>query len=195
MSEFLLCFIPLFVAVDAIGILPLFVSLTEDVEQKKLKQLLTQSVLVASLVAVLFLLVGQRLLEAVQVQVSDFMIAGGILLFSIAIVDIGSFEKKRRVEDHETIGAVPIGVPLIVGPGVLTTILLLSKQHSFVLNVTSILINILIAGVIFYFSRPIFRILGKPGAKTISKLASLLLASIAVMMIRKGIMISFGLGG
>ena len=87
-----------------------------------------------------------------------------------------------------------MGVPLITGPAVLTTSILLINEHGFIMISAAILLNILIAGVVFFFSRGILRFLGKAGAKTISKVASLLLAAIGVMMVRKGIASFINLG-
>jgi multiple antibiotic resistance protein len=188
MKEFWLCFVPLFVAVDAVGVLPLFMTLTKDVEDKDIPKVIYQSIITAVIVAVLFLLGGRALLNLLGITVADFMIAGGILLFVISISDIISTEKIMRQVDPESLGAVPIGVPLITGPAVLTTSIILLDGYGFMLTSAAILINVAIAGVIFFFSKFILGLLGKAGSKTFSKIASLLLASIAVMIVRKGVM-------
>jgi len=187
MKEFWLCFVPLFVAVDAVGVLPLFISLTEGIEQAQLKKVVVQSVITASTVALVFLVFGPLLLRFMGITVSDFMIAGGILLFAIALSDLLTGEKRHHLIDHGCLGAVPIGVPLITGPGVLTTCILLVGIYGRVLTSAAVLANVALAGVIFAFSAPITRIIGRTGAKTLSKVASLLLAAFAVMLIRKGI--------
>ena len=187
MKEFWLCFVPLFVAVDAVGVLPLFISLTEGIEQAQLKKVVVQSVVTASTVALVFLIFGPVLLRFMGITVADFMIAGGILLFAIALSDLLTGEKRHRLIDHGSLGAVPIGVPLITGPGVLTTCILLVGIHGQVLTAAAVLANVALAGVIFAFSAPITRVIGRTGAKTLSKVASLLLAAFAVMLIRKGI--------
>jgi multiple antibiotic resistance protein len=188
MKEFWLCFVPLFVAVDAVGVLPLFMTLTKDIEEKNIPSVILQSVITAIIVAFLFLLAGRALLNLLGITVADFMIAGGILLFVISINDILSTEKTMMHADPESLGAVPIGVPLITGPAVLTTSILLLDGHGFVLTSAAILVNVIIAGMVFLFSKFIHGLLGKAGSKTFSKIASLLLASIAVMIVRKGVM-------
>jgi multiple antibiotic resistance protein len=77
MHDFWLCFIPLFVAVDAIGVLPIFMSLTEGVEQQKLRSILIQSLLTAIVAGVIFLLVGNWVLKVLGITIADFMVAGG----------------------------------------------------------------------------------------------------------------------
>jgi len=191
MKEFWLCFVPLFVAVDAIGVLPMFMILTREIEDNKIHRVIYQSVFTAVIVAFVFLIAGRALLNMLGITVADFMIAGGILLFVISINDMITTEKTIRQIDPESLGAVPIGVPLITGPAVLTTSIILLDAHGFLITSTAIIINVIIAGVIFLFSKYIHGLLGKAGAKTFSKIASLLLASIAVMIVRKGIMTFF----
>ena len=187
MKTFWLCFVPLFVAVDAIGVLPMFLSLTQGIGTRKIHRIVFQSVITATIVALAFLVAGTAILTLLGITVADFMVAGGILLFVISMSDLLSTEKIQRKVDQESLGAVPIGVPLITGPAVLTTSIILSNEHGFISTASAIVINILIAGVVFRFAGAINRTLGKAGAKTVSKIASLLLASIAVMIVRKGI--------
>jgi len=181
-------FVPLFVAVDAIGVLPLFVALTADYDPKKLLRLIFQSIVTASFVTLGFLFFGQNILRFLGVTVHDFMIGGGILLLTISLGDLLTGEKSQRQADQETIGAVPIGVPLIAGPAVLTTTIVLANQNGQMVTAVAVLANVLIAGIVFMFSRPITKLLGRNGTRIISKVASLLLTAIAVMLIRKGIM-------
>ena len=195
MKIFWLCFVPLFVAVDAIGVLPLFVSLTEGMNTARRRKVLFQSVVTASIVAVLFLWFGPFLLEFLGISVQDFMIAGGLLLLVISLNDILDGTKRRRQADPDSLGAVPIGIPLITGPAVLTTCILLTSMYGGWMTTAAVVMNISLAGVIFLVSDPITRVLGKNGVKTVSKLASLLLAAIAVMLIRKGIMGLLALSG
>jgi multiple antibiotic resistance protein len=190
MSEFGIAFVQLFVAVDALGVLPMFMNLTDCLEsQEHLKKIIIQSAMTALAVALAFIALGKVVLGMLGITVADFMIAGGVLLFVISLNDMLTFEKKQVQTEPESLGAVPIGVPLIVGPAVLTTSLLLVNQYGFWITISAAAVNILIAGFVFSLSRPINRLMGKSGAKTISKLASLILASIAVMMVRKGIAI------
>ena len=187
MDKFLFCFVPLFVAVDAIGALPMFMSLTAGLNRPKVRQIIMQSVATAMIVALVFLAIGQFILELLGITVSDFMVAGGVLLFFFSLNDMLTVEKRQRHVDIESLGAVPLGVPLIVGPAVLTTTILLVREYGVLPTITAIILNILIAGLVFWISEATNRFLGKAGAKIISKLASLLLAAIAVMMVRKGI--------
>lgn len=187
MKDFWLCFVPLFVAVDALGVLPAFIALTQGIEPLKVRRVIYQSVATAMLVALGFLALGTALLELLGITVADFMVAGGLLLFALAIGDLLASNKLQRGVDPNSLGVVPLGVPLIAGPAVLTTSVLLVNQFGVVNTAAAIIANILFAGLVFRFSGLIGRVLGTVGARIASKIAMLFLAAIAVMMVRKGI--------
>lgn len=187
-KNFLLSFVPLFVAVDPVGLLPIYMSLTEGIGgRREQHRVVFQSVLTATFVAVAFLVLGTGLLRVLGITVDDFMIAGGLMLFIISLSDLVSAEKTQRSVDPETMGYVPIGVPLITGPAVLTTSVLLLDQYGMSVVLPATVVNIFLAGVVFWFAAPLSTFLGSAGTKAVSKIASLLLASIAVMMVRKGL--------
>jgi len=187
MKVFLLCFVPFFVAVDALGVLPIFISLTEGLNPSQRHKVLLQSLVTASVVALAFLVVGPTILTALNITVSDFMVAGGILLLVISLSDLLTGEKRQRLVDPETLGAVPLGVPIITGPAVLTTSVLLANVHGMTVTALALLVNIGIAGIIFWFASQITGFLGNAGTMILSKMASLFLATIAVMLIRRGV--------
>jgi multiple antibiotic resistance protein len=181
-----LAFIPVFVAVDAIGVLPIFISLTHNLNAQQKKQIIFQSVCTATALAVVFIFLGKTIFRLLGITMSDFMIAGGAILFCIAIIDLLSRDKNRRMPADE-LGAVPIGTPLIVGPAVLTTSLIIIDQHGLWATLIAVLANILLAGLVFTYSNVLIRLLGKNGSRALSKIMALFLAAIAVMMIRKGV--------
>ena len=189
MADFWMCFLPMFVAVDAVGILPLFMHLTEGVERHAVRRIIVQSMVTALVVALLFLLLGRWIFRYLGITVADFLIAGGILLFTISVIDIITVEKRIAQVESDSLGAVPIGVPLIVGPAVLTTIFVLVGEYGCMPTVAATVVNIVIAGAVFWLAEPINRILGRSGSRALSKLAGILLAAIAVMMVRKGVLI------
>ena len=187
MNVFWLCFVPLFVAVDAVGVLPMFLSLTDGLDQRRLRTVIIQSVLTASSVAVVFVLAGPLLLRFMGITVPDFMLAGGMLLLAISLNTLLTGEKKLQEVDVSSLGAVPIGIPLITGPAVLTTCILLANTHGKAITVLAVILNIVIAGLVFGFAGPITNRLGRTGSKAVSKVASMLLAAIAVMLMRRGV--------
>jgi len=182
----LLSFIPLFVAVDAFGVLPIFVSLTEGLSKEEKNRIVIQSIWTASIVAVVFVLVGKLIFRFLGITIADFMIAGGAILFCISITDIINPTQKRRMPS-DNLGSVPLGTPLIVGPAVLTISLVLESQYGLIPTIISILLNILLAAAVFRSSFRLITILGQAGTKALSKVMHLLLAAIAVMLIRHGL--------
>ena len=183
-NSILLAFIPVFVAVDAIGVLPMFISLTRGIKGKERRKVLIQSFVTGISLALGFILIGKWLFSVLGITVHDFMIAGGVILFCIALRDI--FMPQKQAGDVAEMGAVPLGTPLIVGPGVLTTCLIIVDQYGVAPTIISVVLNVTIAVVIFGFSGIILRVIGKSGVSAMSRIMALLLAAIAVMMIRKG---------
>ncbi|MDD4909557.1 MAG: MarC family protein [Candidatus Omnitrophica bacterium] len=185
-KNIMLSFIPVFVAVDAIGVLPLFISFTQGITKKERWLIILQSMLTAICLAVFFIFLGKTIFKFLGITMSDFMIAGGTILFCIAIIDIVNPQKKRRIPNGE-MAAVPLGTPLIVGPAVLTTSLIIIGEYGLIPTLVSVTVNVLLAGLIFASSDVLIRAIGNSGAKALSKVMSLLLAAIAVMMVRKGV--------
>ncbi len=191
MNNFLLAFIPLFVTVDAIGTLPIFVALTEGVDAARKRVIIFQSIITALCLALGFIWLGKKTFHVLGITVGDFMVAGGGILFCIAIIDLLQPGQQRRVPP-EDLGAVPIGTPLIVGPAVLTTSLMLVDQFGWPATAAAVSVNIILAGVVFLCSDLLIKIIGRAGSRALSKVMALLLAAIAVMMVRKGIFLIIG---
>jgi multiple antibiotic resistance protein len=185
-ERIILSFIPVFVAVDALGVLPIYISLTYGTEKKERIKIVIWSVITAALLAVAFIFLGKFVFKVMGITINDFMIAGGAILFCISIRDILSNEKMKRIPGEE-LAIVPLGTPLIAGPALLTTSLIVIEEYGVIPSIISVFANIVIAGVIFYLSDIIIKIIGKSGTKAMSKITSLLLAAISIMMMRKGI--------
>ena len=186
MHDFLQAFVSIFVAVDALGVLPIFMGLTDDLEPAVRRRIILQSLATALVVAVGFIFLGDTIFRFMSIKPEDFMVAGGVLLLVIATLDLVT-ESKYSQRHVETIGAVPIGMPLIVGPATLTTCLMMVSAYGIVPTVTSVVVNIALAGLVFSVAGSLTRLLGKAGSRALSKVASLILAAIAVMMVRRGL--------
>ncbi len=179
-------FIPLFVAFDVLGILPIFVSLTSEMTQPERKKVVRQSTMTGFLASIGFLAAGKSVFDLLGITVSDFKVAGGILLFIIAVVDL-IFPEKTRTFPKETLGVVPIGIPLIVGPGVLTVLLISAQTYGYISTVLCLILNLLIVWLVFGRSHLIMRLLKEGGTKGVGKVFALFLAAFAMMMVRTGI--------
>ena len=183
----LLAFIPLLVAFDAVGIVPMYLGLTSGISDHEKKKLVLNATMTAFIICVLFLFIGNAVIKFLGITVNDFRIAGGLILLIISISDLLFYESRIWGVKQEDIGVVPIGIPLIAGPAVLTTILISRDAFGIYITVISLLINLIIMYLCLANAGFIKKIMGEAGSKAFAKVASLFLAAIAVMMIRTGL--------
>ncbi len=186
MREFGLAFLFVLVAVDPFGLLPIFITLTEGMERDEKRRVIAQSLITALCIAVGFIFVGKALFRAIGVTIPDFLIAGGILLFVIAVADLMWGEKRQRIPSP-SLGAVPLGTPLIVGPAVLTSALILRDLYGPWEAILAVTANVCLVGIVFLLSDLLAKLLGGAGSKALSKVFLVFLAAFAVMMVRKGL--------
>ncbi len=179
-------FIPLFVAIDVTALIPIFLSLTRNMTDGEKKSVIRQSTLTALAVSLTFVAVGEAVFRILGITVNDFKIAGGLILLVIAVLELMK-ENEEVKASFGTVGIVPMGVPLIAGPAVITTLIVLIDHYGIVATVISLICNLLIVWFAFTQARKIIEVFGKNGVAAISKVMALLLAAIAVMMIRLGI--------
>lgn len=186
LHSFMLVFVAIFVALDAVGTLPLFISMTHELTEDKRRTIVDTSMLVALLVALIFVFLGEALFRFLGITLFDFKIAGGIVLLLVSLADLlGGPEAVNR--GSGSTGVVPLAVPLITGPAVIATLVIQVTSYGYLLTVTALLANYFLAWVIFKRSQAVTRLIGKDGTVIISKIAALLLAAISVSMIRSGI--------
>jgi multiple antibiotic resistance protein len=181
-----LTFIPIFVAMDVFAVLPIFISVTSEIAQDQKKIIVKNSIITALAVSLAFVAVGEAVFSILGITIDDFKIAGGLVLLVIAVLDLLRYGGERR-KIEESIGVVPIGVPLIVGPAVLTTLIVLIDHHGVAPTIISLVLNLMIVWASFVKAEVIIKLIGKNGIVALSKVMAILLASIAVMMIRLGI--------
>ena len=187
LNSLILSFIPIFIAVDIVGIIPIFLSFVKELTIEQRKKIIGESILTATVVSLAFAFLGKGIFILLGVTVADFKIAGGLILLILAVIDIIDPEKKRR-RPSASVGVVPIDMPLIVGPAVITTIIILVDIHGVILTTISLVLNLIIVYIGLLTSHMIMKFLGDGGLKAMSKVVSLLLAAIGVMMIRLGIL-------
>jgi multiple antibiotic resistance protein len=186
LNPYLISLIPIMVALDAPGTLPIYMAMTEGLPKQERQRIVRQSILTAFLITIGFTFLGRAVFTALAITVEDFMIAGGIVLLIIAVTEIvRAGEKKYTISP--TFGVVPLGTPLIAGPATLTTTLMLVGSYGYFPVILSLVANILFAWLIFSQADRIIRLIGINGSRAFAKVAALLLAAIAVKMIRIGI--------
>jgi multiple antibiotic resistance protein len=183
---FILSFIPLFVAIDVLGLVPIFLSLTGEMNPKEKKKLITDATLTALAVSLVFLFGGRMIFNFLGITENDFRVGGGIVLLVLAIVDL-IFAGEENRTPQTSVGVVPIGIPLIIGPAVLTTLLIVVDAYGYLAAVIALLANLFLVWLIFRNSNLIIRVMGEAGSKAFAKVAALFMAAIAIMMIRVGL--------
>ena len=185
LEKFFLAFIPIFVAIDPIGLVALFMGLgTHAPTEGRTRQALL-GILTGLCVSVGFIFLGKIVFAALGITVADFQVAGGLILLVLAGRELVGLGGQDRTGSHE-FGIVPLGMPLIAGPALLTALLILVDTVGVVYTVVSLLLNLAIVAIALCQADRVARLLGNQGLRGVSKLIALLLAAIAVSLIRRG---------
>lgn len=179
-------FIPIFVAVNIFMLLPLFISITEGMSKTERSLIVKESLITALLVSISFVALGEVIFRILGITGDDFKTAGGLVLLVFAVRDL-IHSGEERIKADLQVGVVPIGVPLIVGPAVLTNILILVDHFGVIPTVISLLLNLLIVWVFLTHAETMLKVFGRGGIVGIGKVLLLFLAAIAIMMMRIGI--------
>ncbi|MDD5137580.1 MAG: MarC family protein [Candidatus Omnitrophota bacterium] len=189
LKPYLVAFVPIFLAVDIIGTVPIYLGMTENLSNKQKRRLLAESILTATLLAVVFGLLGKLILRGLGITIDDFRIAGGILLFIISVYLLLPGKSRDFINQslYEDIGICPLATPLITGPAVLVTTMMFLDAFGALVTMTSLILNMLLAWLVLRFSDVLITVLGKSGVKAISKISYIFLAAIGVMIIRLGV--------
>ena len=186
LQYFILTFVPLFIVIDALGILPFVISMSEGMSKQERRKMIHVATITAIIVGLVFLFFGQFILRVMSISVGSFAIAGGLILLVLSIQYMTTGRMMEAVKE-EMVAVVPIGTPLMVGPATIATLLLLATQFPLYMVLVSFALNMLIAWIIFMVGGQVARVLGQGGLKAISKVFSLRLAAIAVSMIIRGL--------
>lgn len=184
----ILSLIPIFVAIDPIGVIPMYLSLTTGLDHEDRKKVARQSILTACVIGIIFVFTGKIIFKILGITFSDFAIAGGLLLFTFSILDLLREESHPIKKGYSaSVGIFPIGTPLIVGPALLTTLIILVDTQGFISTLLAFGLNLFILGVALLKADFILSILGESGTRAFAKIMSILLAAIGIMMVRRGV--------
>ena len=186
MERFWHAFIPLFVALDGVGLLPMFWGMASRLSPRQRQRVVTEAVATAFLVTVGFLLISRWVFELLGLEFTDLMVAAGAILLVLALRDL-LLPDLRPKEQSDSPGVVPLGVPLLAGPAVLTTSLLVRDRYGWPLALLVLVTNLALAWLILRSSDWLMKRLGRDGAQVISKIFSLILTAFGIMLIRQGI--------
>jgi len=179
--------IALFIIVDPFGNVPIFIGLTEKIGETERKKVFNTATLVAIVLLLVFAFTGQEIFLIFGISIYSFEVAGGLLLVIISIRILISGSLHGGEESTESLGAVPIAMPLLVGPGAITATILNLQTFGTVVTIISVLVVLLLTWIILRQVGSVYRFLGKTGSMVIARVMSLLIAAIAVQYILSGI--------
>ncbi|HEY6112248.1 MAG TPA: MarC family protein [Chthoniobacterales bacterium] len=184
-KSFLLAFIPVFVAIDPIGLVAIFIGLGTSVAQDDRRRQAFLGIFTALVISVGFIFLGRFIFAALGITVADFQVGGGLILLVLAVREIVSIGPQERGGSDE-FGVVPLGMPLIAGPALLTALLILVDSVGLLFTLLSLLVNLALVAVALCNAERFSRWMGRQGLRGVSKIVALLLAAIAISLIRRG---------
>ena len=209
---FISAFVTLFVVIDPPGCAPIYASLTTGASVQQRRSMAIRATLIAGGILIFFAMFGEALLSFLHIDLDSFRIAGGIMLFIIAIDMVFEKRTERRegradeisrkaAEEHrpvEDISVFPMAIPMIAGPGSIATVMLLVSRSQGA-EQTAIVLSALIAVLILtlaalYAAGPIMRVLGPKLEAMITRILGVLLAALAAQFVIDGIIAAFRLG-
>jgi multiple antibiotic resistance protein len=195
MNAYIESFLPLFVAINVLGILPMYLGVTETLNAAERRRLTLRAVATATIVSVLILFAGQLVFSLLGITVNDLRVGGGLILLVLSISNLifGDYRRRdpRQGEDEEVdvadIGVVPLGIPLIIGPAAITSILVSREAYGYLPTTVSLVVNMFLVFLALLFAPLIGRVMPPAVSRAVAKVASLFLAAISVALIRAGV--------
>jgi len=185
-EHFLKAFIPLFVASDPIGLTAIFLAMSAGVPSEASRRVARQATLTGGVVALAFLFLGRSIFAAIGITVSDFQVAGGLILLVLASRELVLPASTKTPEANDDFGVVPLGMPLIAGPALITTLLVLVDTVGLGMTLLALAANLGLVMAALFNAHKLSALVGTTGLRAISKIVALLLAAIAISMIRRG---------
>lgn len=199
-------FVALFVIINPVGNVPAFISLLDRFRESERQEMIKRAVFIAMITLIIFTLIGNLIFQVLGINVYSFRIAGGILLLIISIEML--FGRKTRTEttekiadeveqERENITITPLAIPLLTGPGAITTGIVFFGYAESILSKVILIVNIILVFLITYaiLSRYsiVYKIFGRTGVRVIRRVMGLMLSSIAIQFIILGISEAFKL--
>ena len=200
MNELIATFIFFFAVIDPIGSVPVFIAATNGFNEREKRSTAFKAVLVSALVLLFFIIVGELILDAINIPLSAFQIAGGIVLFLFALTMIFGDSKPeseiKTIKNTTEIAIFPMAMPSIASPGAMLAVVLLTKNSEYSIweqfQSSLLLIGVLIIVlVLLLLAAKVHKIIGDAGASIISRVMGLILSSVAVANVIDGIKDSF----
>ncbi len=196
---FILCFSSLFTLINPIGIVPIFISITEGYTKRERDIIALKSVIFSFFILVLFGIIGDFIFSFYHITIHGFRIAGGILLLKISFDMIESKrsrtkttpKEEKEAEEKNEIAYTPLGIPLIAGPGAIASIMILSSEsannNDILLLLSALVLVLFITFITFKISKILSKRFGKLGLRIMQRIMGLILMAISIEFILKGI--------
>jgi len=176
----------LWIVMDPLGQVPIFVALTREQIPAERRRVLFMAWVVALIILIAFVLGGHWVLRVFGIEMADFEIAGGILLFLIAVRMVTRGHPDTG--DDGASGVIPIACPLLVGPGAITTTLVLLGVHKFPIALGAVALAFAGTLPVLWFTDVLNRLLGRTGSSVVARIMGIIIAAIGVMYVRKGVL-------
>ncbi len=199
-------FLTLFVVMDPVGVAPMFLALVGDRPRAEQRRVARKAVLVAGIVLFGFAFAGGSLLRTLGISIDAFRIAGGILLFRIAVGMVLAAPHQRETEEEEResraradVSVFPLAIPLIAGPGALASMMILvgqagadARRLTLVLAMAAVVLGL--TWIALWLAEPLGRALGRTGVNVVTRVLGVLLAALAVQYVADGARALLGIG-
>lgn len=180
-------FFAVFGVMDPVGNVPTFLSLTEKMDITSKRRLATKAVLRAGIILLIFVFLGNAILNFFHISIQSFRIAGGLILILVGFQILFGIRFGKEDESLDDISVVPLATPLIAGPGTITTVVIFSKEYGYQITLIGVIANLLLSWILFRYAPLILKILGKSGTLLFAKVMGLILVAIGVEFTRSGL--------
>lgn len=177
----------IFAILNPISVIPTFLSLTDDLDIVERHRIVRNSSFAVLIIALALALGGSYLLSFFHVSISSLQVGGGVLLMAIAIEMLGGLPRTKSLESHTEVAIVPIATPLLVGPGTMTTIIVLSGIVPLLLLIISIFIVAFVTYLLLRYSNILVRVLGRNGIRAMGRFMTIIIAAFAAQLIYSGV--------
>ena len=179
--------IVLFIVLDPIGTTPYYQTLTSRLNEAEKARVLRLTVVVAGFILLAFAIIGDTLFQLLNITLGDFRIAAGLVLLVTSLALLLEIPLGFLRGEPEKVAIVPLATPLLAGPAAISVTLLIKYTSGPHIAVVAVVINMIIAYIILALSNRIVRVLGRQGLVILDKFMSLIMAALAISLIRQGL--------
>lgn len=177
----------IFAILNPISVLPTFLSLTDDMKSDERHKIVISSSLTILLIMAILAIAGNYILSFFNVSISGLQVGGGIMLMAIAIEMLGGMPRTKVLESNSEVAVVPIATPLLVGPGTMTTVIVLSASYSIVPLLISIVIVTALSYLLLRYCDLLIAVIGRNGTRALGRFMTIIIAAFAAQLIFSGV--------